>query len=241
MIKPNLSSYFRESRKPIYSFILSVPLFLLYEVGIILINSEDLPILRNGGDVLIRNFLESFGFLGIYSTGILLILGFLLVLFIQRNTLFKSPYRKDVLPKMVAESFLWSLALYFFMGVFRQVYFSITVESAWFAQIVMSLGAGIYEEIIFRLLLITFFVKIIQIIFSWGKNTSLIYAIPLSAVLFSLFHFIGIYADAPNFPLFLIRFFGGCFLGCLYQLRGFGIAAYTHCIYDLIVVIYLTI
>ena len=52
---------------------------------------------------------------------------------------------------------------YLFMGVFRQVYFSITVESAWFAQIVMSLGAGIYEEIIFRLLLITFFVKIIQI------------------------------------------------------------------------------
>lgn len=241
MIKPSLYSYFRESRKPVYSFILSVPLFLLYEVGIILINSEDLPVLRNGGDVLIRNFLESFGFIGIYSTGILLILGFLLVLFLQRNTLFKSAYRKELLPKMVAESFLWSLILYFFMGIFRQVYFTITVGRVWFAQIVMSLGAGIYEEIIFRLLLITFFIKIFQIIFSWGKNTSLIYAIPLSAVFFSLFHFIGVYADTPNLPLFFIRFFGGCFLGCLYQVRGFGIAAYTHCIYDLIVVIYLTI
>jgi len=85
------------------------------------------------------------------------------------------------------------------------------------------------------------FVKMFQIIFSWGKISSMVFAIPLAAVLFSLFHFIGVYADAPYFPLFLIRFFGGCFLGCLYQIRGFGITAFTHCIYDLLVVIYITI
>jgi len=41
--------------------------------------------------------------------------------------------------------------------------------------------------------------------------------------------------------LFLLRFFAGIVLGALYFARGFGITAYTHSIYDLIVLIQITI
>jgi len=230
-----------ESRKPIYSFILSLPLIFLYEAGIFLINSDDLPVLRNGADVLIRNLLESMGLLGIYSTGIILFFGFFLVLFLQRKTLMGTTFKKEFFPFIILESLLWGLFLYVSMGVLRQSFFSNPSDRLWFGQIVMSLGAGIYEEILFRLLLITIISKVLKLIFNWREFVCQFYSILIAACFFSLFHFVGVYADTPDISLFLIRFFGGCFLGSLFLLRGFGITAYTHCLYDLIVVVNLTI
>ena len=142
---------------------------------------------------------------------------------------------------MVLESLVWGLFLYVSMGVLRQSFFSNPSGRVWFGQIVMSLGAGIYEEILFRLLLITIISKVLKLIFNLREFVCQFYFIFISACFFSLFHFVGVYADTPDISLFLIRFFGGCFLGFLFLLRGFGITAYTHCLYDLIVVINLTI
>ena len=230
-----------ESRKPIYSFILSLPLIFLYEVGIFLISSDDLPVLRNGADVLIRNLLESMGLIGIYSTGIILFIGFFLVLFLQRKTLMGTAFNKQFLPFMILESLLWGLFLYISMGVLLQSFFANPSGRVWFGQIVMSLGAGIYEEILFRLILITIISKVLKLIFHWRGFVCQFYSILIAACFFSLFHFVGVYADTPDISLFLVRFFGGCFLGSLFLLRGFGITAYTHCLYDLIVVINLTV
>ncbi len=241
MTKINSGSYWRESRKPVYSLILSLPLIFLYEAGIFLINEDDLPILRNGADVLIRNLLESMGILGIYTTAIILIIGFFLVLFLQRKTILNSTFRKEFLPFMVLESLMWGLFLFVSMGIFRQMFFANPSGKIWFGQIVMSLGAGIYEEIFFRLILVTLIIKILKLIFNWKGIVCQFYSILIAACLFSLFHFMGAYADKPELSLFFIRFFGGCFLGCLFLLRGFGITAYTHCIYDLIVVVNLTV
>ena len=237
MTKNSPTSYWRESRKPIYSFLLSIPLIVFYEIGIFIINSEDLYELRNGADVLIRNLLESSGIIGIQSSGIILCIGFILVLIIQRNSVFNTNFVKDYFPVMVLESLGWSILLYMSMGVFRISFFGMPTGNVWFAQIVMSLGAGIYEEIIFRLVLITFISKSLSLIFNWYDFICYFYGIILSAALFSVFHFIGVYGDVPDFPLFMVRFLGGCFLGCLFLVRGFGITAYTHCIYDLIVVV----
>ena len=228
MIRNKSSSYWLESRKPIYSFILSLPLIFLYEVGIFLISSDDLPVLRNGADVLIRNLLESMGLLGIYSTGIILFIGFFLVLFLQRKTLMGTAFNKQFLPFMILESLLWGLFLYISMGVLLQSFFANPSGRVWFGQIVMSLGAGIYEEILFRLILITIISKVLKLIFHWRGFVCQFYSILIAACFFSLFHFVGVYADTPDISLFLVRFFGGCFLGSLFLLRGFGITAYTH-------------
>ena len=197
--------------------------------------------LRNGADVLIRNLLESMGLLGIYSTGIVLFIGFFLVFFLQRKTLLGTTFNKEFLPFMVLESLLWGLFLFISMGVLRQSVFANPSGKIWFGQIVMSLGAGIYEEILFRLLLVTVISIVLKLIFNWKELICQFYSILIAACLFSLFHFVGVYADTPDISLFLIRFFGGCFLGSLFLLRGFGITAYTHCLYDFIVVVNLTI
>ena len=57
----------------------------------------------------------------------------------------------------------------------------------------------------------------------------------IAAGIFSAFHFIGEFGDYFSFDIFMIRFFAGILLGILYFLRGFGIVAWSHSIYDLIV------
>ena len=61
-------------------------------------------------------------------------------------------------------------------------------------------------------------------------------SVVLSAILFSLFHYIGNNADIFNLNTFLIRTFGGIFLGLLYYYRGFGIVVISHISYDFILV-----
>ena len=59
-------------------------------------------------------------------------------------------------------------------------------------------------------------------------------------MLFSLFHFIGEFGDYFSFDIFMIRFLAGIALGILYCFRGFGITAWTHSLYDLIVLTRIT-
>ena len=58
----------------------------------------------------------------------------------------------------------------------------------------------------------------------------------IAAGIFSLFHFIGDFGDSFSFDIFMVRFLAGIVLGLLYFARGFGITAWTHSIYDLIIV-----
>ena len=119
-------------------------------------------------------------------------------------------------------------------------YLMTTKDEKLLQQVVLAIGAGIYEEFVFRVILITGFAYLLGLIFQWisiGKNIG---SIILAAALFSAFHFVGPYGEDPSNYLFLIRFLAGVFLGVVYIFRGFGIAAYTHTIYDLFVLIKFT-
>ena len=92
----------------------------------------------------------------------------------------------------------------------------------------------------FRVIFIACFGSILGFIFQWKKIAKTASGIIIAAALFSLFHFMGDYGEDPNFPVFMIRFIAGVFLGIIYVLRGFGPAAYAHTVYDLIVLTLVT-
>tara|TARA_B100001029_G_C14615820_1_gene211454 strand:- start:107 stop:487 length:381 start_codon:yes stop_codon:yes gene_type:complete len=117
----------------------------------------------------------------------------------------------------------------------------IPIGKAILQQVILAVGAGIYEEFLFRVLLISGLSSIIGFIFLWGEKGSNIAALIIAAAIFSGFHFMGEYGDYFTMELFLLRFFAGVILGILYYVRGFGITAYAHSIYDLIVLIQITI
>jgi membrane protease YdiL (CAAX protease family) len=97
--------------------------------------------------------------------------------------------------------------------------------------IVLSLGAGFYEELVFRVLLVGTLAGIFHAS-GFDRRKAGIFAALLAALLFSAFHYIGPYGDAWRAPSFIFRFLAGLAFSALFLLRGFGIAAWTHALYD---------
>ena len=109
--------------------------------------------------------------------------------------------------------------------------------------IVTGIGAGIYEELIFRLILICILMIILQDMFVIERPHAIILAVLISALIFSLHHHI-IYingnftrGEAFVLPSFIFRTFAGIYFAVLYATRGFGIAAGCHAFYDIIIAI----
>ena len=140
---------------------------------------------------------------------------------------------------MMIESLFWANLIYFFMSNVHLLLMN-PIGSIILQRVTLAIGAGIYEEFLFRVLLILLLSQIINFIFKWNFRFSRLIAMIISAGIFSSFHFLGEYGDYFSFNIFMIRFFAGIFLGILYFTRGFGIVAWSHSIYDLIVLTKIT-
>src|SRR5712691_9482522 len=101
------------------------------------------------------------------------------------------------------------------------------------ASTVLSLGAGLYEELLFRVVLVTLLATLAQQLFGWRPWHAGAFATVLGAAIFSAFHYIGPYGDRLMLYSFTFRMIAGIFFSALYLLRGFGITAWTHALYDL--------
>ena len=233
-------SYFIQTRSSFYSFLFTIPLFIIYEIGIIFLSRDDIIVVRNGADFLMRAILESFGILGLYGLGAIFLIGFIVtyVFFLKGKS--SSDIKTEYLFIMVFESVAWAIFLYILLSKFM-VLLMIPIGKAVLQQVILAVGAGIYEEFLFRVLLISGLSSIIGFVFLWEEKGSNIAALIIAAAIFSGFHFMGDYGDYFTMELFLLRFFAGVILGILYFSRGFGITAYAHSIYDLIVLIQITV
>ena len=77
-------------------------------------------------------------------------------------------------------------------------------------NVTLAVGAGIYEEILFRVVLIFCFNYIISLVFQWKSYSKIFYQF-FSSIFFSLFHFIGEFGDYYSFDIFMVRFLGYLF------------------------------
>jgi membrane protease YdiL (CAAX protease family) len=101
-------------------------------------------------------------------------------------------------------------------------------------QVITYVGAGIYEEALFRLALFSLLV--------WGLRwaelptaLAVLFAASASATLFSAAHHVGPFGQAYSNYLFVFRLVAGLYFALLYQLRGFGIAVGAHACYNVMV------
>ena len=233
-------SYFLQTRSSFYSFLFTIPLFFIYEVGILFLSKDDILVVRNGADFLMRSILESFGIFGLYGLGVIFLVGFIITYIYFFNDKSNKSIRADYLFIMIFESVCWALILYFLLSKFMLVLMN-PIGKTITQQVTLAVGAGIYEEFLFRVMLISGLTGIIGFVFLWSEKTRKAAALIIAAGIFSAFHFMGDYGDYFSMELFLLRFFAGIVLGILYISRGFGITAYAHSIYDLIVLIQITI
>ena len=233
------SNYWSITNSPLYSFIFTIPLFLIYEIGVFTISVNDIVILRNGADVLMRQVLGLFGIYGVYGFSASFLIGFMVAFLRQKKSLESTVIKGEYLIWMFFESIVWGFLLFILMG-FSAPLLMANSTGTMLQQVVLSIGAGIYEEFVFRVILIAGFGSILGFIFQWKKLARITSGSILSAALFSLFHFMGDYGEAPNFSVFMMRFIAGIFLGLIYVFRGFGPAAYAHTVYDLIILTLVT-
>ena len=231
--------YLEYTRTPIYSLLFTLPFFLIYEVGIFLTSNENLNIMRNGADALMRQILSTFGLVGLYWMGAIFFIAIILTFLVQRKFWYDIEIFGNYLIIMVFESLFWSVLLYFFMS---NVYLFLMNPNGevLIQQITLAIGAGIYEEFFFRVVLILLISSILALVFNWNKKINNWLSMIIAAGIFSAFHFIGDYADFFSFKIFMVRFLAGIILGTLYFFRGFGITAWSHSIYDLIIITKIT-
>jgi Type II CAAX prenyl endopeptidase Rce1-like len=104
-------------------------------------------------------------------------------------------------------------------------------------KVMLALGAGVYEELLFRVLLVSAIAVIARRVFRWRPAIAAVLAVVLSALVFAAFHYIGPYGDPLRLDSFVFRFIGGLAFSVLYVTRGFGVTAWTHSLYDLLALV----
>src|SRR5207248_24017 len=100
------------------------------------------------------------------------------------------------------------------------------------SRLMLSLGAGIYEGLLFRVLLVGALAAAARALLGWRPLTAGVAATLVGAAIFSAFHYIGPFGDRLQVYSFVFRMVAGLFFSALYLTRGFGITAWTHALYD---------
>jgi hypothetical protein len=97
-----------------------------------------------------------------------------------------------------------------------------------------SIGAGIYEELTFRLMLIGGGLIVLERLLAVRRAVALPLLIVASALIFAQFHHLGPHGEPADAHRFWFRTVAGIILGSVFVLRGLGVAVYLHALYDVI-------
>lgn len=96
----------------------------------------------------------------------------------------------------------------------------------------LAVGAGVYEELLFRLLGFAVLHFVLADVLKCGARVALVATVGLSAFAFSAYHCLG--SEAFAWPPFVFRSMAGLVLGVIFLTRGFGITALCHVVYNLL-------
>jgi hypothetical protein len=102
------------------------------------------------------------------------------------------------------------------------------------ARLTLSLGAGLYEELLFRVVVVALLAYALRAV-GLARVSAGVVATIVGALLFSAFHYIGPMGESYQLESFVFRALAGVAFSALYLTRGFGITAWTHALYDIAV------
>ena len=250
------NSYLERTSRPIYAIAFLLIFIILYEVGTIALSTETLnqSQVRVVSFVWLQNMLEYIGFGGKMTWIAPPMVVVVLLLAFQISS--KKSWHVEMMDTwpMHIECMLLAVPL-IVLSLFinssstpepnqvaaicaqtngAQTHYSLLTD------IITGVGAGIYEELLFRLILIVVLMMLFQNVLKLSHKTSIILSVCISALLFSAHHHIN-FADgqfsmtAPfNWTAFIFRAMAGAYFAVLFAVRGFGITAGTHAWYDII-------
>ena len=229
---PRPDSYARQTHRPLVCLAFIAPLLLLFQVGAAYYGSS---LLAPGH---LGELLKYFGATAAYLPALLIVA----VLMIQHLAK-KDPWELHggVLVGITVESILWTVPLAVMsLLADRLVPQAATAEEAprLVQDVLVAVGAGVYEEFIFRLALISLAMFLFVDLLELPKEAVAVCAVIVSGCLFSLYHFLGGLPEGEiAWKLFVVRMLAGVYLGGLFVGRGLAIAVGTHACFNLFVVL----
>lgn len=227
--------YFFKTKSPLFSLIAVIPMAVFYEIFLLINNKSDITGVRNGADIFIKRILVKIGFHGLESTILIFLVLFIIVSLIHKIHFKHKKIEMKYYPLIIAESIFYSFFLYFITRFIISNIVLLRIGSDSLETISYSLGAGVYEELIFRAVLLQLLFMLFKKI-PVNENLGIIVALILSSLVFAGAHYVGNLGDAFNVISFVARFIGGMILGILYLFRGFAITSYTHAFYDVLLI-----
>jgi hypothetical protein len=230
------------SRNLLTSLVLVLPLLIVYHLGV-------LWTLRSSGMLNGADFVTVFlrGTLHLGEGGYLAFFGVVLALFFAALVALKKkqPFNPRIFLPVLLESAIYALSMgsLIILVMTKVLHISPQLAAGLHqmgvgARFVMSLGAGVYEETVFRLALLGGLVAIAEKVLHWRRWLALVVAFALSSIAFSAVHHIPPYGDPLALGVFTFRVLAGVCFGLLFWFRGFAVAVYTHALYDVYVLLF---
>jgi membrane protease YdiL (CAAX protease family) len=233
--------YFEQSALPITSLAFLAPLIVVYEVGTRWYASDPVSHVEQRiiAFNLMQKFFNWFGATGQYMPAAAVV-GILLAMHIVRNDILHL--KSSVLLGMFVESVMYAVPLVTLGYLFQHYLLSHPVATNWRRLLVLSIGAGIYEEMVFRLVLFHLIHILLVDVLRVPKGRAVPLMVVSCGVLFSLYHYrlplIGYEgSEIFDWQSFIFRTLAGIYFGMIFLWRGFGLTAGAHASYDIIIVV----
>ncbi len=253
--------YLQYSAAPLTGFLFALPLFIVYHAGLWWLNTFAGLRWANAVDIVIANWLGLLGMAGPLLSFILVVIVFLVMHAMAGRSWIRPPLYTWIL--MVMESLVLALPVFTLSRMVMSIldYLPLSAEMiplaeeaaaaaaaapiSWQANMILSCGAGVYEEFFFRVLVMGLLAAFLGKVCGMKSGWRYLVAAVLQALLFAASHHlpggqeeIFSYGQLRHYmPAILFRTAAGLYFAFVYVERGFGISAGAHAGYDLMVVL----
>jgi hypothetical protein len=230
--------YWHETRQPLVCLLFLAPVLLIYELGVVWTGGLEPAEVRNRADSWMRSGLQIAGIEHSLvlpaSVAVILLAWHVFGRFLWR-------VRPSAFVGMLAESLLFAFVLILVGQLHNRLFAgtgeppaALAVNRETAALAISFLGAGLYEEVLFRLMLLPVIYGLLRL----GRmppGWAGALAVLMTGIAFAAAH----HLESPDQPVapavFGFRATAGVFFAGLFYWRGFGITVGTHATYDLLV------
>mgnify|MGYP002848765399 CR=1 FL=1 len=234
--KFEMARYWDQARRPFSGLVFLLPMLVVYEVGVAWLGQVWPGEVRNLADLWIRGGLAQLGLDHWLALPVLVGLGLLVW-----HKAARHPWgvRGRTLVGMLAESIVFAVGLFLLARLqwWAHGHWSLAIspgETVVAARLVSYVGAGVYEEVLFRLCLLPCCWTVLRGL-GYRRWVAMAGAVVVTSLFFAAAHHLGTTGEAFGWFAFSFRTLAGLVFGGLFVARGFGITVGAHVAYDLLI------
>jgi hypothetical protein len=206
------------------SLVLIFPLLLAYEIGVLFAGHV------NGADVVTRSLYGAVGSRGGYLL-IHAVFALAFLLWVRRDRRWTT-LSIEVAAPVILEAAVYALTLGALGALIVERLLGLGITGS---EIVSALGAGVHEELVFRLGAMTGLVALLGRSSLVDRRVAVALALVGSAVLFAAAHHLGSHGEVFTAHAFAYRCVAGIVFGLVFWCRSLAHAVYAHALYDIVV------